>query len=127
MYSHQIERKLRDVEEFIGVFSINNIPSSVKCGKMVVNLDSNNLPGSHWIAINVDKNYVIYFDPLANAALPPILCDYLRRLKKTLYILTKPIQPLFSNTCAIYCINFIRYSYPSIFYDRSYFKRIYIF
>ena len=43
-------------DSFIGVFSPNTLPSYAQTGYYVVNLDTSQQPGSHWIPIKISKN-----------------------------------------------------------------------
>ena len=41
---------------FIGVFSSDTLPSYAQTGYYVVNLDTSQQPGSHWIEIKISKS-----------------------------------------------------------------------
>ena len=43
-------------DSFIGVFSSDTLPSYAQTGYYVVNLDTSQQPGSHWIAIKISKS-----------------------------------------------------------------------
>ena len=47
--------------KFNGVYSSNNLPK-IKVGACVINLDEFKSIGSHWIALYVNGNNIIYFD-----------------------------------------------------------------
>ena len=47
---------------FNGVYSRNNLPKLIKKGAYVINLDEYENTGTHWIALFVKTNEVIYFD-----------------------------------------------------------------
>ena len=47
---------------FNGVYSRNNLPKKIKKGAYVINLDEHENTGTHWIALFVKTNEVIYFD-----------------------------------------------------------------
>ena len=47
--------------EFSGVYSRNNLPR-IKDGTYVINLDEFKAIGTHWIALYVNVNIIIYFD-----------------------------------------------------------------
>ena len=47
---------------FNGVYSRDNLPKTIKNGAYVINLDEYADIGTHWIALYVKDNEVIYFD-----------------------------------------------------------------
>ena len=47
---------------FNGVYSRNNLPDKIKKGAYVINLDEYENTATHWIALFVKTNEVIYFD-----------------------------------------------------------------
>ena len=46
---------------FNGVYSRNNLPK-IKDGQYVINIDEHKSIGTHWIALCVNGNNIIYFD-----------------------------------------------------------------
>lgn len=66
--------------------------------RQILNIDSDHIGGTHWIAIY--KNY--YFDPLGL----PIARDSLNHLQYT-YI---PVQNYKQGGCGLYCVLFIWYA-----------------
>ena len=71
-------------DSFIGVFSSDTLPSYAQTGYYVVNLDTSQQPGSHWIAIKISKNKCKneYFDSYGLG--PPTVC--FKRFMKYNYI-----------------------------------------
>ena len=59
----EIQKCYQNEPKFNGVYSRNNL-SITKDGAFVINLDKNELIGSHWIALYVNDNNVTYFDGL---------------------------------------------------------------
>ena len=47
---------------FNGVYSRDNLPKITKKGVYVINLDEYENTGTHWIALFIKTNEVIYFD-----------------------------------------------------------------
>ena len=61
LYDSQIEDVMKRYKDFKGVYPIdriNEIPVNKNTKKfgVIVNLDHHNQPGSHWVAIYVDKS-----------------------------------------------------------------------
>ena len=50
---------------FNGIYSRNNLPKIIKKGAYIINLDEYENTGTHWLALFVKTNEVIYFDSLA--------------------------------------------------------------
>ena len=47
---------------FNGVYSRDNLPKTIKSGAYVINLEEYADVGTHWIALYVKNNGLIYFD-----------------------------------------------------------------
>ena len=83
---------------------------------IVFNLDKHDEDGSHWVSmfINLDKNYMYYFDSFGTKE-PPEVLKLVKRLKKEYKNHNKEInykrntiRHQFNNSeCGVYCINFI--------------------
>lgn len=91
-------------EKFIGIFSIDTLPITVKFPScFIFNTDRHNGPGEHWIAVYFDKFKTCYFfDPLG---FPPKfynLSSYFKKLSKKLVINHHRYQPFFSRKCGYY-------------------------
>ena len=56
--------------KFNGVHSRNNLPKTIKKGAYVINLDEYENTGTHWIALFVKTNEVIYFDSFGIEHIP---------------------------------------------------------
>ena len=72
MYSDQLKHiAYKNIPNFIGVFSIDNIPSNIQQSStfhFIVNNQTSNLPGQHWLGVSVMAHTAHIFDPLG---LPP--------------------------------------------------------
>ena len=55
---------------FYGVYSRDNLPKIIKKGAYVINLDEYENTGTHWIALFVKSNKVIYFDSFSIEHIP---------------------------------------------------------
>ena len=101
---------------FIGVYAQNQVTSlsiSAYPSFLIVNLDSQNLPGSHWIAIGIFSNHLEIFDPLGFNIFtwPHIPCELLSFLLKfsvgRKVVISDQIQSKNSTLCGFYCIFYI--------------------
>ena len=58
----EIKEYYENEPRFNGVYSRDNLPKTIKNGAYVINLDEYADVGTHWIALYVKNNEVIYFD-----------------------------------------------------------------
>ena len=58
----EISKYYENEPRFNGVYSRDNLPKTIKNGAYVINLDEYEDVGTHWIALYVKNNEVIYFD-----------------------------------------------------------------
>ena len=112
---------------FIGCFAENQVSHLIfktfPC-YLIVNIDSSQLPGSHWLALGIFQNQIEIFDPLGfnffNWSRIP--CDLLKLLHRLSYRrrirIAKRIQHDKSVLCAFYCI------YYCIFRSRFSFSKL---
>jgi hypothetical protein len=90
-----------------GVFMKDELPSKLKSGFYVVNLQSSQVgDGTHWTAFYYNSKNSFYFDAFGFPA--PIEIE--QKLKKYKYN-EKQIQNLNSTACGYYCIAFILFLY----------------
>jgi len=103
-----IERVLRQIQSFKGVFSSDNCPLLKHPGEsIIINFDRVNEGGSHFVAIYLHKKDELrYFDSLDIPLLPPELNLYLEQYPKILDC-SKQIQSFSSTYCGFYCMLFI--------------------
>lgn len=110
-------------QDFIGVYSIDQLPTDSIGKKFIVNTQTHNLPGEHWIAVNgndVFDPYGIYY--------PSVLCKYLfqrnnggRRIKFS----TAMYQAPWTQLCGEYCIYWLHYgTYRLVAFDFKHNKNI---
>jgi len=81
MDSNEITREMLGYKNFIGVFPRDKLPLKLKrpCG-LVINTDSAQEPGEHWVAIYLLRNGKgEYFDPFG---LPPLHKDLTKFMYK---------------------------------------------
>ena len=101
---------------FIGCYAENQLKSLTithfPCF-MIVNIDSSDMNGSHWLAIGLFAEKIEIFDPLGFtifnwARVPCDLLDFLHRMSVSREVRVSPrIQSDTSNLCGFYCIFYI--------------------
>ncbi len=97
---------MKDVKEFIGVYSVDNIkkPTSYP-SYTIVNFSPLHFPGTHFITIMfIEKGMCIYFDPLNLSFIPSEICEYMEGNSNYIHIIRYPIQNPLSGFCGLYCI-----------------------
>ncbi len=91
-------------QQFLGVFARNEIQPLQSAGDcIIVNTDTDNLTGRHWVAIKHFGGEVIYFDP-AGWVPDKRICVYFKNL---IVYTSNNIQPVNSLTCGQHCIYFL--------------------
>lgn len=125
MYDDEIRRELKDCESFVGVFMADTIPrsnnhksnglmrekkKSIGEQGMIINLDSSNELGSHWVAFwnNADGTGE-YFDSFGSPP-PSYIKMSLECLSPSRIIYSNAaLQHKSSSSCGLYCIFFIKH------------------
>ena len=100
------------VEGFIGAFPCDNIPTTNKRMKkysIIVNLDTSQQAGSHWVALLVKNKTVYYYDPLGHKNNNEYITSYMNKFTIRLYN-KQQIQSKLSDYCGLYCLAFIIHS-----------------
>ena len=77
----EIQKYYKNEPRFNGVFSRNNLPTKIKDGVYVINLNEYADVRTHWIALFCNRNEIVYFDSL-------VLSMFLKKLKNLLKIKT---------------------------------------
>lgn len=109
MNTKEIYSALSHLEDFLGVFSSNQIPFvDKKPSAFVINTDPSDKPGKHWVAVYHKSNgEAEYFDSFG---LPPLTPDILKHLEDNAFhwhYNPTILQHYSSNTCGKYCILFL--------------------
>ena len=111
---------------FNGVYSRDNLPKITKKGAYVINLDEYENAGTHWIALFIKTNEVIYFDSFGIEHIPEEINKCIRskelrakalgsavgnnkKIKANIF----RIQAYDSIMCGYFCIEFINYMLKS--------------
>ena len=90
---------------FNGVYSRSNLPKMIKNGAYVINIDEYADVGTHWIALYVKNNEVIYFDSFGVEHVPKEVKNFIgnKDIKTNIF----RIQAYNSIMCSYFCIGFI--------------------
>lgn len=120
--TQELNRIAREVlPSFDGVFPINQLPiTHKKKYSLILNTDSDNLPGKHWIAVMVrpDKEAFV-FDPLGYP--PPLKLQQWfvqRNIRWTSN--TRQVQSSVSTLCGLFCIYFLWFATSDTLYDEHF-------
>ena len=97
---------------FKGVFSVDDLPIAIAhypaC--LVLNLDMEQDPGSHWVAIYIDaERHGEYFDSFGLMPLSRHIYQFLNRHCKQWTFNTTQLQHVISSMCGPYCIFYLLY------------------
>lgn len=112
--STQLNYWLRKHPTFIGVFPCDKLPRPRRneCVCFIVNTESQNLGGQHWIAIKVYNNIGFLYDPLGFAPQRAIHVQ-LRPYVSSIVYNSKGYQSLLSSMCGEHCVFFLYNNIPA--------------
>jgi len=104
--------------KLIGIYSKNELDNlQIENGNYIINLDDD--IGSHWTALNINKNKGIYFDSFGSVP-PQNVISFVKQKPNIKFGYNNfLIQDLESEKCGFYCIAFL------LFLNRSKNKDIY--
>lgn len=110
--------KLFTEEEFLGVFASDTLPKTVgplfNYSSLIVNTDTSNLPGTHWVGIISREDEAYYFDPFGYA--PPLnIAKWLNKHYSNWTHNERQVQPITSKACGYFCLHFLYVSQQSYF------------
>lgn len=107
MYDFEIDRCLKQVSDFIGVFPRDKIPDLKRSSFcLVVNNDKASEPGSHWVAFKCNKKFCEYFDSFG---IPPLYKEFRPLFKNRKLIWNgRCVQHFSSKTCGEFCVSFLK-------------------
>lgn len=114
MNTIEIQNYLRQIDSSIeyNVYAANRLPIYVVIPAYIIsNLDSDNKPGSHWVAIHIDGNgFGQYFDSYGR---PPHGYHrmFLERNSRMWNYNNNRIQNDFTTVCGEYCLLYLYYKY----------------
>ena len=105
----EIQEYYQNEPRFNGVFSRDNLGSTVKNGAYVINLDEYHDIGTHWVALYVNNNIVTYFDSFGVEHIAKEIMKFIARIK--IIANTYRIQAYDSTMCGYFCIGFINFMF----------------
>ena len=114
--SIQLKRWMRKLRNFRGVFALDEMPHLLSGEhNLIVNLDTRNLPGSHWVAIHIQHANAYYFDSQHLSEPHPMLYHHLLKYcnVKQIYTWRFAVQPKNSKLCGPHCVYFLYHGMPA--------------
>lgn len=113
MYASQINHILSKDKyasrNFIGVFPADVLPAIQKETALIVNTDTHDKEGSHWLAMFIQDEVTLeFFDSFGfpPSAYQPFISEYASRFPKVKWNRTS-FQSLTSNVCGQYCTYYL--------------------
>ena len=86
LINFEIQEYYQNKPRFNEVFSIDNLPNSIKNGAYVINLDEYHDIGTHWVALYVNNKAVTYFDSFGVEHIPKEVMKFIARKKIYIFI-----------------------------------------
>ena len=109
--TRDLERKMAHDVTFAGVFPINRLPIYLlpkPCG-LIINQDEHYKPGSHWVAVKLEKyKPAYYFDSFGSYPRKEII-SFMEQNSKSWVYNKKKYQSDLSSLCGYYCLLFLIY------------------
>ena len=105
----EIQEYYQNEPRFNGVFSIDNLPNSIKNGAYVINLDEYYDIGTQWVALYVNNKIVTYFDSFGVEHFAKEIMKFI--VRKKIIVNIYRIQAYDSIMCGYFCIGFINFMF----------------
>ena len=104
----EIQNYYKNEPRFNGVYSRDNFPK-IKNGIYIINLNEYTDTGTHWIAVFVKNNGVIYFDSFGVEYIPKEVKKFIgnKDIKTNIF----RIQACNSIMCGYFCILFVEFMF----------------
>lgn len=109
---------------FHGVVSRDALPMnpSHKELLLIINTDTSNLPGQHWVAFIVRRGVGFYFDPMGYP--PPLMVtNWIQYNYDKWSSNMRRVQMANSTNCGYFCLHFLYFASRPHLYEQSY-KRV---
>ena len=114
--TQQLTLWMRHDPNFIGVYPLDMLPHLNKPlgWSLIVNTQTKNLPGKHWIAVRTHYDQAWIFDPLGYPP-PSELCHHLQMhcFMRIIHVSEVAVQLPNTITCGQHCIYFLYHSLPA--------------
>ena len=105
----EIKEYYKNEAKFNGVYSGDNLPKTIKYGAYVINLYEYADVGTHWIALYVKNNEVIYFDSFGVEHVPKEIKRFIGHKNTKANIFRTQADN--SIMCGYFCIGFIDFMF----------------
>ena len=106
LYLDNLMKKIS--KSFRGTFSCDNIPIFKETSISVIsNLSRERDVGSHFVAIFIGDDKIIYFDPFGLESYNISIKEYLKKYKKEIIYSKQRLQAYNSSHCGYFCVIFI--------------------
>ena len=111
MNTLEIKKQLKNYKRFVGVFPCDYIPDLNRGEGVIVNTDTHNKGGEHWVAIYMSPTGSMeYFDPFGLPPLVPHIREYINGSNHIFFSYsTIQLQDPSSTSCGGHCIAFIKH------------------
>ena len=96
--------------EWLGVFPLDKIPYIPVSRALVVNTQTSNLEGEHWLAVYHKPEHILVFDPFG-FYYPSLLVSQISSLSKPIIYNRTQYQKLLSTNCGPLCLLWLRKQY----------------
>ena len=112
MKTEEINKAMENYSGFVGTFPSDEIPDIEPNEGVIVNTDTKDKPGTHWIAIyRPEHASVEYFDSFGLPPLIPQIIDYMNKIagpRGWTYSISS-LQHEESDSCGQHCLNFLKH------------------
>ena len=105
----EIQEYYQNEPRFNGVFRRDNLPNIIKNCACVINLGEYHDIGTHWVALYINNNIILYFDSFGVEHIPKEIMKFIDRKKIIANIYR--IQAYDSIMCGYLCIGFINFMF----------------
>ena len=104
-----IDKLLKDISwSFRGTYSADNIPMFFNENvSLIANLSKKTEKGTHFVAIVISKQQILYFDSFGILNTSNIIEKYLIKYNKKILFFKNQVQHSLSSHCGFFCISFI--------------------
>lgn len=107
--------RLLKIPHFRGIYMRDSLPLKIRLNESgIINLDSKEKQGTHWVAYIKEHNTVTYFDSYGNLPPPKELVQYFKsRGSVKIRYNYDVVQKYNSYQCGQYCLKFLYNQYNS--------------